>query len=298
MERCTSCVGVACVIILWVMTYKRRNKMYLKTKDVDIYYERLGKGRPLVLIHGAVADASYFDETREYLKDYFDVITYDRRGYSRSVCKDQEHASYSIQDHAKDLVNLIEGLDLHGVVLVGHSAGGIMAMEAFQMIPGRIAHVVLYETPLISMLAPERRDKLYQWNVRLEDMNRRGLHKETAREFGISVGELDPRAREKEPYEKKKDRMNFAQFINYEFHEFTYYKPDFEFLKANARYITLMSGDRNQGHYFHSSMDTMEKEVGAEQVHVPGCHNAPFDVPLDFANGVLGILLRRGLVRY
>lgn len=266
--------------------------MYLQTKDVNLYYERTGKGPSLLMIHGAVADAGYFSETAEYLKDYFDVITYDRRGNSRSKCSAE--ASFHIEDQTNDVLALIEGLDLHDLILMGHSAGGIMAMEAIRRMPSRIRYVMFYETPIMAILP--QREELLEWTKHMEEINLAGKHKEAAKEFGMSIGELDPRARAKSFIEKRRDRANFGHFINHEFHDFSFYEPDFKFLKTNAKFFTAISGDRNQAHYFHEAMDLMESELGIEQVHVPGCHNAPFDLPLDFANGLLGITVRKNLL--
>jgi pimeloyl-ACP methyl ester carboxylesterase len=266
--------------------------MYLQTKDVNLYYERCGKGPTLLMIHGAVADADYFSETVDVLKDYFDVISYDRRGNSRSECR--KGASYHIEDQTNDVIALIEGLGLKDVILLGHSAGGIMAMETIRRIPSKIRYVMFYETPIMAILP--QKEELLKWTEHMEEINAEGKHKECAKEFGMSIGELAPRARQKSFIEKRRDRANFGHFINHEFHDFSFYEPDFKFLKTNAKFFTAISGDRNQTHYFHEAMDLMQSELGIEQVHVPGCHNAPFDVPLDFANGVLGIAVRKGLL--
>lgn len=244
----------------------------------------------MILIHGAVADASYFSETAAVLREFFDVITYDRRGNSRSSCSPD--AAYHIQDQTDDVVALIERLGLRNVILVGHSAGGIMAIEAFRRITSRVSHVIIYETPLLALVGDAEKERLISWVHLLEEMNERGEHKQTAREFGLSIGELDPRAPRKSSEEKEKDRVNFGHFINHEFHDFSFYEPNLDFLKANAKYITLMDGDRNHGHYFHTGMENLHTLTGSPLVHTAGCHNAPYDVPESFATALIGIVAR------
>ena len=266
--------------------------MILKTKDVDLYYERMGTGPTMVLVHGAVADAGYFSECCHFLRDHFDLVTYDRRGNSRSLPK--EGATFHVADQTDDLVNLIEQLDLSDVILVGHSAGGIMCLEAINRIPGRLKRVIIYETPLMGLC--EGVDMSIRWVEDLKAMNAEGKHREVAREFGVSIGELDERARKKSGDEKEKDRRNFAHFINYEFNDFSYYMPNMAVLKANARFLTALQGDRNQGHYFHESMQTLSAQTGCELIYTAGCHNAPFDVPQSFAVCLLGICGMHGLI--
>ena len=61
--------------------------MILKREFGELYYEVRGEGKPLLLIHGVIVDASLYEQTAEILSRYYKVICYDRRGYSRSKCK-------------------------------------------------------------------------------------------------------------------------------------------------------------------------------------------------------------------
>ena len=59
--------------------------MYLEKEDVSLYYEVQGTGEPLILIHGVIVDADLYSQASSLLARYFRVVTYDRRGNSRSV---------------------------------------------------------------------------------------------------------------------------------------------------------------------------------------------------------------------
>lgn len=88
---------------------------------VDLYYEDQGAGRPVVLIHGYPLDGHSWElQTRELLAAGYRVITYDRRGFGGSS---KVGAGYDYDTFAADLSALLEGLDLHDVVLVGFSMG-------------------------------------------------------------------------------------------------------------------------------------------------------------------------------
>lgn len=89
---------------------------------VEINYEDLGEGRPVVLIHGFPLDGrSWEQQTFALLDAGYRVITYDRRGFGKSS---GPSAGYDYDTFAADLDQLMTRLDLHDVVLVGMSMGG------------------------------------------------------------------------------------------------------------------------------------------------------------------------------
>jgi non-heme chloroperoxidase len=95
----------------------------MKTKDgTQIYYKDWGKGRPVVFSHGWPLSADAWDAQMRFLGQHgYRVIAYDRRGHGRS---DQTWDGNDMDTYADDLASLIEALDLHDAVLVGHSSGG------------------------------------------------------------------------------------------------------------------------------------------------------------------------------
>ena len=89
--------------------------------DIEIYYEDHGAGQPVVLIHGYPLSGRAWDKQVPVLLDAgYRVITYDRRGFGRSS---QPVVGYDYDTFAADLSTLLDHLDLHDAVLVGHSMG-------------------------------------------------------------------------------------------------------------------------------------------------------------------------------
>jgi non-heme chloroperoxidase len=89
---------------------------------VQIYYEDLGAGQPVVLIHGfPLSGRSWEKQSLALLAAGYRVITYDRRGFGRSS---QPSSGYDYDTFAQDLQHLLTSLDLRDVVLVGMSMGG------------------------------------------------------------------------------------------------------------------------------------------------------------------------------
>ena len=93
------------------------------TKDgTQIYYKDWGTGKPVVFSHGWPLSADAWESQMVFLTaNYCRCIAHDRRGHGRSA---QPWNGNDMDTYADDLSELIETLDLHGVTLVGHSAGG------------------------------------------------------------------------------------------------------------------------------------------------------------------------------
>lgn len=89
--------------------------------NIDLYYEDLGSGKPVILIHGyPLSSASWEKQTAALLAAGHRVITYDRRGFGKSS---QPSTGYNYGTFTEDLRKLVTALDLHDFALVGFSMG-------------------------------------------------------------------------------------------------------------------------------------------------------------------------------
>lgn len=93
------------------------------SRDIELYYEDSGAGRPVVLIHGwPLSGASWEKQVPALVSAGYRVITYDRRGFGSSS---RTASGYDADTFAQDLNRVMEELDLHDAVLVGFSMGGV-----------------------------------------------------------------------------------------------------------------------------------------------------------------------------
>ena len=95
----------------------------ITTQDgTEIYYKDWGTGQPVVFSHGWPLNADAWDYQAFFVASRgFRAIAHDRRGHGRSG---QPWTGNEMDTYADDLAELIEALDLHEAVLVGHSTGG------------------------------------------------------------------------------------------------------------------------------------------------------------------------------
>ena len=92
------------------------------SSPIDIHYDDVGTGRPIVLIHGfPLSGRSWEKQIPPLLGAGFRVVSYDRRGFGNSS---QPSVGYDFDTFASDLNRLLTELDLRDVVLCGFSMGG------------------------------------------------------------------------------------------------------------------------------------------------------------------------------
>ncbi|HXT93030.1 MAG TPA: alpha/beta hydrolase [Trebonia sp.] len=110
--------------------------------NIELYYEDHGSGRPVVLGHGyPLSGQAWEKQVTALLEAGNRVITYDRRGWGNSS---QPAVGYDYDTFAADLNALMEKLDLHDAVLVGHSMGtGDVARYLGRYGSGRVSKAVL-----------------------------------------------------------------------------------------------------------------------------------------------------------
>jgi non-heme chloroperoxidase len=91
-------------------------------QPVELFYQDLGSGSPVVLIHGWPASHAMWEYQMLELPNHgLRVIAYDRRGFGQSS---KPWDGYDYDTMADDLKGLLDGLDLENVTLVGFSMGG------------------------------------------------------------------------------------------------------------------------------------------------------------------------------
>ncbi len=120
-------------------------------EPINIYYEDLGKGKPVVLIHGwPLSGAMWEYQVTALTKAGIRCIVYDRRGFGKS---DRPFEKYDYDTLAGDLKSLLDALDLQDVTLVGFSMGGGEIAKYFSLYGGaRVSKAVLISAVVPYML--------------------------------------------------------------------------------------------------------------------------------------------------
>ncbi len=115
----------------------------VRAYGLDIAYERVGEGPPLVFVHGGAEDSRMWRPQLDALADEFTVVAWDEPGAGRSS---DVPADFGLADYADCLAALIEALALGPAHLAGLSWGGTLVLELYRRHPGRVATLILIDT--------------------------------------------------------------------------------------------------------------------------------------------------------
>ncbi|MEV0238359.1 alpha/beta hydrolase [Streptomyces sp. NPDC050674] len=115
----------------------------VRVDGIEVAYDRVGQGPPLVLAHGALTDARLFRPQLEELADEFTVIAWDEPGAGRSG---DVPPGFALADYARCLAAVIEDADLGPAHVLGVSWGGTVVLELYRHHRGLVRTLLLVDT--------------------------------------------------------------------------------------------------------------------------------------------------------
>ncbi len=135
------------------MNYIESNKDY-NGKDIRIYYNDYGVGKPVILIHGWPLNNEMWEyQISDIVQSGHRVIAYDRRGFGKSS---KPWDGYDYDTLADDLKALIDQLNLDDITLIGFSMGGGEVVRYFSKHAGKgVTKVILISSITPFMLKTE-----------------------------------------------------------------------------------------------------------------------------------------------
>ncbi len=182
---------------------------FVDSRGVLVYYESVGHGQPLVIVHGGPG-ASH-DYVLPYLLPLMRssrLVFIDERGSGRSS-KLEDAKQYTVANMVEDVEAVRRGLDLGKISLLGHSFGGVLAQANALKYQANLTHLVLASTfastrELNAALARMKSEMSSKDRARLEGFERAGL-------FG--QGEPWERGRYPEAYAKLAWGVGYFPFL-------------------------------------------------------------------------------------
>jgi pimeloyl-ACP methyl ester carboxylesterase len=115
----------------------------VRAKGVEIAYDRVGDGPPLVFVHGAAEDGRVWQPPLGALANEFTVVAWDEPGAGRSS---DVPPDFGLADYATCLAALIEALALGPAHVAGLSWGGTVVQELYRHHPELAATLILVDT--------------------------------------------------------------------------------------------------------------------------------------------------------
>src|SRR5262249_26317881 len=125
----------------------------VSVNGVRLHVQTTGTGdMPLVMVHGSWDSHRAWDVVVPRLAERFRVVTYDRRGHSRSERPDRPG---SVREDVADLAALIEQVGPGRAWVVGSSFGAGIALRLAGARPELLRGVAAHEPPLLGVLADD-----------------------------------------------------------------------------------------------------------------------------------------------
>ncbi len=140
---------------------------FREVNGLNLYYDSVGSGEPLVMVHGSWGDHNNWAAVTPRLSESFRVVTYDRRGHSQS---ERPAGQGSVHEDVADLAALLERLDIAPAHVVGNSFGASISLRLAGERPDLFRSLVVHEPPLLAILqgGPEFDPMLADFNQRAE----------------------------------------------------------------------------------------------------------------------------------
>ena len=131
---------------------------YFKNENVQIYYEDVGKGEPIIANHGLSEDGTYWSETgvTARLAEHYRVISMDMRGHGRIIVEGESHG-YDADTMADDFDALADFLGIDRFHILTHATGGMVGVRYAMTRSDRLVSLILTDTG--SATQPEMPDQ-------------------------------------------------------------------------------------------------------------------------------------------
>ena len=163
--------------------------MLARCNDLNVAWSEVGRGTPLVLIHGLADDHRAWRRALTYLVLQHRVVLYDLRGHGETSLGQPDG---SLRQLGEDLIALLDGLDLESPYIAGFSLGGTIAMRVAIDHPERVGGLALIAT---SSRVGRAAADWYRERAAMVERNdprlRETLDQDTADVYAQAPGELD-----------------------------------------------------------------------------------------------------------
>ena len=270
----------------------------LQTDEVTLYYTIRGSGPMLLILQGGAGNAAGSEDLANQLADEFTVVTYDRRGLSRSTPIRAER--YDIATHADDAARLIGALTNEPVFVFGSSIGALIGLELAAHRGAHVRTLIAHEPPVMRLLdSMEREEALRRHAEALETFRRDGVP--AAMRLMVALAGVDIHDREPEiaapalaadPEVAARRFADLKHFLTYDVPAVTAYQPDIAALTAAASRIIPAVGSSSSATMPCRCATAVAAVLGVRVAEFPGGHSAYVLRPRAFA-GRLRELLRQ-----
>jgi pimeloyl-ACP methyl ester carboxylesterase len=263
----------------------------LEVPGARLYYETHGSGPLMLMVPGANGEADVFKMVTEHLATHYTVVTYDRRGFSRSQLDGPQDYDHRLETDADDVRRLIEHLSDEPATVFGASSGAIVALEVLTHHPSVVRTLVPFEPPAVRQLPDGQ-----QWVdffFRVYDLYRQSGIEPALRKFrdqAFAKSDRQAMVRARDPKHGEYVLANATYWFEHELRQYPAVDLDLDALEAHADQIVLVAGRESRGHPAYEVNVELGKKLGRDLIEVPGGHVGYVAQPAEFARELLDAL--------
>jgi pimeloyl-ACP methyl ester carboxylesterase len=255
----------------------------LPVPGATLHYKVRGNGPLLLLLQGGDGDADGTDALAGHLAGDYTVLSYDRRGLSRSPVRDPA-APIGLSTHSEDASRLLAAAGSEPALVFGASLGAMLGLDLIGRHPEQVRLLVAHEPPATGLLPEPERSQAIQDQQEVEELYRREGTAAAMRKFvavaGIRFDDREPDAALPSP---RPERIaNLEAFLARDAPAVHRYQLDLPALHQAAARIVPAAGTSTQAFPRHCAQ-ALADELGRPLAEFPGNHSGFILRPRAFA---------------
>ncbi|MFF3516939.1 alpha/beta fold hydrolase [Streptomyces sp. NPDC002573] len=261
----------------------------LKVPGAVLHYQLRGDGPLLLISESGEGDADRSTDLIDHLADAYTVVTYDRRGLSRSLLDAPERGA-ALAEHADDVHRLLATLTDTPALMLGCSLGAVIGLHLAVRHTEQISALIAHEPVAPRRLPADERTRHEHELAELQDLYRRQGLASTIPRIAHTLG-IDLTHRDAEPGltpqpMKERRTANFDYFIRHDFTAVIHDDLDTAALKARAAHTHIVpaAGQATSKTVFdRQCADALGTLIGRQTLEFPGGHNGNTSHPRAYA---------------
>jgi pimeloyl-ACP methyl ester carboxylesterase len=261
----------------------------VKVPGATLYYEVRGTGPVLLILQAGEGDAGRTSQLVDQLVDYYTVISYDRRGLSRSVL-DGPPGPLSMQRHADDASLLLAEVTNEPAHVLGSGYGAAIGLYLAIRHPEQLRTLVAHEAPTLRLLPEATRGRVVRGIADAE----RAYHEEgwgpamkkMAAVAGIDLANLEMEPGVLFPPMTSERAANAEFFVTYDgpaFRSCQLDAADIAGLKEKPIRVVPAGGCISRDIWAYVCAEALADELGTGVAEFPGARNGHTTHPKAFA---------------
>ncbi|MEV4473027.1 alpha/beta hydrolase [Nonomuraea sp. NPDC049504] len=269
---------------------------HLPVPGATLHYEVRGAGPALLISQSGEGDARRSTDLADHLVDSYTVITYDRRGLSRSAL--DRPRPVPLRQHADDVHHLLAALTDRPAAILGCSMGAAIGLHLALDHPGQIATLIAHEPVSPGLLPPAERTRHLAELAGIQRLYRREGLTPALKAITEALG-IDPAAPDAEPgrtpHPMTPQRVaDFGFFLE---HDVTAVigdtLPTGDLASTGARIVPAVGRTTPPAAFDRRCAQELAALLGTEPAEFPGGHNGNLTHPRAFAARLKEVLSRR-----